>query len=473
MKKYILLGPKFIKLEVKIMENLSGSIQQLHQFFYSRKTYPIAFRLHFLKLLKHEIVNHQEEIISALYADFKKPPFETYTTEIYTVLNELNTAIDNLKKWSKPKHTPTDFPLIGSYNTVTPEPFGVCLIFAPFNYPFQLAMTPLIGAIAAGNCVVLKPSELTPSTTKILSKIISHVFKPHYVKVITGDYHICDALLNEPFDYIFFTGSTNTGKKVAAKAATNLIPITLELGGKNPVIVDYQCDLALAAKRIAWGKFMNAGQTCVAPDYVLVHDSVAEDFLKALKIEIQKMYASRRDIARIIHEEHYVRLLKCIQEDKIYYGGHFETDDLYIEPTVLYPVSIKDECMHEEIFGPVLPIIPFSKLSSAIQVIQYFPKPLAFYIFSNDKLRTNYLLKNIPSGGGCINDTIMHVASSNTPFGGIGYSGMGAYHGFYSFKTFSHYRTILHSTPLEFPLRYPPYKNTTKTIKKFIDFKFR
>ncbi|MHC1747040.1 MAG: aldehyde dehydrogenase family protein [Cellulosilyticaceae bacterium] len=454
------------------MENLTASIQQLHQFFYTRKTYPISFRIHFLKRLKTEIINHQEEIVSALYADFKKPPFETYTTEIYTVLSELDKAIHNLKKWAKPKLAQGSFPLIGSYSTITPEPFGVCLIFSPFNYPFQLALIPLIGAISAGNCALLKPSELTPHTAKIISTIVGAVFKPHYVKVVTGGSQICEALLKEPFDYIFFTGSTNTGKKVATAAAKNLIPVTLELGGKNPAIIDYQCDIQVAAKRIAWGKFINGGQTCVAPDYVLVHESIADDFLIALTAQIKKLYASRKDIARVIHEEHYVRLLKCINEDKLYYGGHFETDDLYIEPTILYPISIQDDCMHEEIFGPILPVIPFSKLSSVIQVVQNYPKPLACYIFSKDALRIKHLLKNIHSGGGCINDTIMHVANTNAPFGGIGYSGTGAYHGFYSFKTFSHYRTILHSSQAEIPLRYPPYRNKTSAIKQFIKYKF-
>lgn len=453
------------------MKDLTEQIQHMHRFFNTRKTYNLKMRLYFLNKLKKQILNNQEAICKALYADFKKPLFETYTTEIFMVLSELDETIKHLKSWAKSKHVPASMPLLG-FHTITPEPYGVCLIFSPFNYPFQLALSPLIGAIASGNCVVLKPSEYTPHTTALLHTLLQNVFPPHVVYCAEGDWAVADHLLKQPFDYIFFTGSTRVGKKIMRIAAEHLTPVTLELGGKNPAIVDAKCDLKLAAKRIVWGKFLNAAQTCVAPDYILVEESVAPYFLEELKGALNALFRDPKDMARIINEAHYVRLLKCIDEDKIYYGGHFNTDDLYIEPTILYPVSLKDECMHEEIFGPILPIIPFKKLSSVIATIHSYPKPLACYIFSKDKLRIAHILKHISFGGGCINDTIMHLASPRVPFGGIGYSGMGAYHGFYSFQTFSHYKTVLHSSALEIPLRYPPYASKLPLIKKYINFKF-
>lgn len=455
------------------MENITAHIQEMHRFFNTRQSYSLKGRLSFLNKLKQSILKSQNEICKALYADFKKPPFETYTTEIFMVLSELDEAIKHLKTWAKTKYLPTKLPLIGSFNAVTPEPYGVCLIFSPFNYPFQLALSPLIGAVAAGNCVVLKPSEYTPHTSKILQKLLKDVFPSHLVYCVEGEVTLANYLLKQPFDYIFFTGSTLVGKKVMKAASENLTPITLELGGKNPVIVDASCDLKRAAKRIVWGKFLNASQTCVAPDYVLVHENSAVSFLKALQEAIETLFSDKKDMARIINEAHYVRLLKCIDEDKIYYGGHFNTDDLYIEPTLLYPASLNDVCMQEEIFGPILPIIPFKKLSSAIEIIHRYPKPLACYIFSKDKLRIKHILKHVSFGGGCINDTVMHLVSPNVPFGGIGYSGMGAYHGVYSFQTFSHYKTILHSHFLEIPLRYPPYKRKLKLVKKYIPLKFK
>lgn len=429
-------------------------------------------RLYFLKKLKNVILNEQDAICSALYKDFKKPYFETYMTEIYVVLEELNVAIKNLKKWSKPEKHIATFPLIGT-TQVIPEPYGVCAIFSPYNYPFQLALSPLVGAIAAGNCVIIKPSEYTSHTSLLIKTLLHKVFPTHLVYVALGDVSTSTALLKQPLDYIFFTGSTQVGKIIMSHAAKNLIPVTLELGGKNPAIVDYSCDIHLAAKRIAWGKFLNGGQTCVAPDYVLVHDAIAEDFLKALKLETEKMFSDKKHLSRMIHEEHYVHVLKCIDEDKIYYGGHFYTDDLFIEPTILYPASLKDDCMQEEIFGPVLPVIPFSKLSSVIETARRFPKPLACYIFSKDGARINHLLRHLSFGGGAINDTIMHLNDTRTPFGGVGYSGMGGYHGKYTFDTFSHHKTVLSSSPLEIPLRYPPHQNKLGLIKRYIQYKFK
>ena len=455
------------------MKDMTEQIQFMHHFFRTRKTYDLNFRLYFLKKLKRSLLANQELLCEALYKDFKKPYFETYTTELYMVLSELDLAIKHLKQWAKPKSYNNPFPLLGKGTKVMPEPYGITLVFSPYNYPLQLALSPLIGALAAGNCVVIKPSEHTPYTSELLKKLLSKIFPSHLVWVVEGGPKVCEALLKQPIDYIFFTGSTQTGKKVMEQAAKHLIPTTLELGGKNPAIVDYSCDLPLAAKRIAWGKFMNAGQTCVAPDYVLVHEDIAETFLELLASETAKMFEDPKSFSRLIHEAHYVHVLKCIDEDKIYYGGHFDPKELYVEPTILYPAKLKDACMQEEIFGPVLPVIPFSKLSSAIETIQRFPKPLACYVFSKDDLRINHLLKHLSFGGGCVNDTIMHLTNPKVPFGGVGYSGMGAYHGKYSFDTFSHYKTICYSSKLEFPLRYPPYDNKLPIIKNYIKTKFQ
>lgn len=452
--------------------DLTEQIQLMHRFFNSKATLPLNFRMYFLKKLKKKIINSQDKLCTALYQDLKKPDYEIYTTELYIVLQEIDTALKNLKKWMKPSATPTAFPLVGM-SSVTPVPYGVCAVFVPYNYPFQLALSPLIGAIAAGNCVVLKVSEYAIHTANFISELLSAVFPKHLVYTLLGDGLVADQLLMQPLDYIFFTGSTRVGKKVMQQAAKHLIPVTLELGGKNPTIVDYTCDIKLAAKRIAWGKFTNAGQTCVAPDYVLVHDAVAEAFMKELKSATKKMFKDKSKLSRMINEKHYVNVLQCINEDKIYHGGHFNADELYIEPTLLYPVSLQDHCMQEEIFGPVLPVIPFSKLSVAIDTIKRFPKPLAFYIFSRDNLRIQHLLKHITFGGGCINDTVMHLTSSKHPFGGVGYSGMGSYHGKYTFDTFSHYRTLLQSSSIELPLRYPLHEQNLSLIKSYMRFKFK
>ncbi len=449
-------------------ESIHQQIQTMNRFFYTRQTYNIKKRIYILKKLRKIILTHQKDIIAALYSDFKKPLFETYTTEIYTVLSELNEAIKNVANWAKPTLKPSSLPLLGGYHKILKEPYGICAIYVPFNYPFQLALCPLIGAIAAGNCAVIKVSEYTPATNKVLQTIIQETFPPYYVTVIEGDAQLAEALLDEPLDYIFFTGGTHTGKKVMQKAAEHLVPVTLELGGKSPTIVDFDADLKLAAKRIVWGKFLNAGQTCVAPDYVLVHESVAKKLLCYIGFTLQHLYRDSRHIAHIINEGQYVRLLQLINEDKIYFGGHFDTDSLYIEPTVLYPVSEADLCMQEEIFGPILPVIPFKRLDEAIQIVQRRPKPLACYIFGKDQKRINHLLKHLSFGGGCINDTVLHLSSPKVPFGGIGYSGMGAYHGVVGFNTFTHEKTILISSPKEIPLRYLDYDKAHRFVNRFL-----
>ncbi len=445
-------------------------IQEMNNFYYTKRTLDVNFRKYYLTKLKENILKYKEQIAVAIYNDFKKPEFETYETEIYTVITELSHAIKNIKSWAKPQKYNSNFPVPLSYTKVIKEPYGVCVIFSPFNYPFQLAIAPLIGAIAAGNCAIIKPSEYTPNTTKVLKKIISATFPERYVFVVEGEREVCEELLASPIDYIFFTGSPTIGKVVMREAAKHLIPVTLELGGKSPAIVDYDADIKLAAKRIVWGKFLNGGQTCVAPDYILVHDMVVDEFIRYLIHYIKKFYSDKNNLAKIINESSYVRLLSLIDEDKVIYGGHFNTDELYIEPTLIYPANLGDDCMQEEIFGPILPIIPFKKLSTVQTIINSKPKPLALYMFGNDKHRIKHIMTHLSFGGGCVNDTILHFNNTEAPFGGVGYSGMGSYHGKYSFDTFTHEKSIFISGKHEPDLRYPPYDNALELIKKLLKF---
>ncbi|MGL4345527.1 MAG: aldehyde dehydrogenase family protein [Cellulosilyticaceae bacterium] len=455
------------------MKDLTEQIQYMHRFFHTRKTWDISLRRFYLKKLKTQILAHESQILSALYQDLKKPAAETYRTELIMVLEELTYTLKHLSTWTKPKIKPATFPMLGGFTKQLAEPYGVCAIYVPFNYPFQLAMTPLIGALAAGNCTVLKLSEYTPHTNRIITQIIHATFPSHLVYVLVGDAVAAQNLLKQPLDYIFFTGSTEVGKQVMKSAAEHLIPVTLELGGKNPTIVDYSADLKLAAKRIAWGKYMNAGQTCVAPDYILVHESVADAFIKELKDATQTLYPPQAPMAHIINESHFVRLIRCINEDKVVIGGHFDNNTLYMEPTILYPASLQDSCMQDEIFGPILPVIPFGKLSNVFQTINRFPKPLACYIFSEDQTRIKHMLRHISFGGGCINDTVMHLTDPKLPFGGVGYSGQGAYHGYASFKTFSHFKSLLSSPKLDIPMRYGYAPSDVKALRSYLHFKFK
>lgn len=451
------------------MSSIKFKVQEMNHFFYSHQTLPIEKRLYYLKKLKKVILNYQKEIAYNLYLDFKKPTLETYMTEIYTAISEINTALSHLKKWTKPKYYAGVLPILGGYTKVLKEPYGVCVIFSPYNYPFCLAINPLVGAIAAGNCAIIKPSEHTPYTNGLLKRILKEVFPPYYVCTIEGDVKVAQELLNEPIDYIFFTGGTQAAKKVMQTAANHLVPVTLELGGKSPTIITKDADITLAAQRIIWGKFLNAGQTCIAPDYVLVQKQIAQSLLRTMKSVLHTFYKNpKKEMTHIINEAQYLRLLQLINEDKIYYGGHFDTQSLYIEPTILYPIDESDLCMQEEIFGPILPIIPYDTLEDAIKFIQRRPKPLATYIFSQSKQKINYLLKNISFGGGCINDTILHSTHPKAPFGGVGYSGLGAYHGYYSFKTFSHEKTIFVSKKEEIIHRNPTSKPLAKVMKLLI-----
>lgn len=457
------------------MNSIYKIVQSQHEFFYSNLTKSIPFRMAQLKALERGIHKYERDIIDALYADFKKPPFESFSTEIYTVLNEIKYFIKNLPKLAKDQKMPGSLINFPSSSSVTPEPYGVCLIISPWNYPFQLALSPLIGAIAAGNCAIIKPSEYSRHTTQVLKDLIESIYPSYYISVIDGDEKVASQLLNEPLDYIFFTGSTEIGKKVMAQAAKNLVPVTLELGGKSPTIVDIDAHIPTAARRIVWGKFINCGQTCIAPDYVLVHEKIKDQFLHHVCKNIIKFYTATPEYspnyARVINERHFDRLINYIQKDQIFFGGQSNKEDLFISPTILHNVNLHDPIMEDEIFGPILPVITFDKLSDAINIVQSKPKPLALYYFGENKKRAAHVKNSISFGGGCINDTIMHVSSNHLPFGGVGYSGMGSYHGKASFDTFSHYKSILNkSTALDIPLRYPPYKGKTSLLRMLTRF---
>jgi aldehyde dehydrogenase (NAD+) len=433
----------------------------------------IKERKELLKKLLHVILKHEDAIIKALYDDFKKPAFEAVLTETNYVISDLKETINNIDSWAKPKKVwPTiiNFP---SLDYIYSEPYGNVLILAPWNYPFQLALCPLVAAVAAGNKVTLKPSELTPHTATIISKIISEAFAIQDVVVITGDASVAGALLKKRWDYIFFTGSVPVGKIVAKAAAENLTPVTLELGGKSPCIVDETANLELSAKRIVWGKIINAGQTCVAPDYILVHHKVKHVFVKFLIQEIQNALGSNAeespDYARIINLKNWERQLNLLENQKIIYGGQSNKDALYLSPTLLDEPKMDSLVMQEEIFGPILPIISYKSPADIENVILSFEKPLSLYLFSENKSFIDTILQKYSFGGGCINDTVVHLVNNRLPFGGVGNSGMGAYHGKKTFDIFSHKKSIVkRGTWLDLPLRYAPYKDKLKNVRKIL-----
>ncbi len=455
------------------MENFEQIIKKQRDFFQQGKSKDVSFRIAALKKLQHLIRSNEKDLMAALKADLNKSEFDTYLTEIGIVLEEINFTLKHLQKWTKPKRVRSTLATFGSKGYIYPEPYGVVLIISPWNYPFQLAIAPLIGAIAAGNCAIVKPSELTPNTSAILNKLLSENFSDDYIKVIEGGIETSNSLLKEKFDYIFFTGSVNVGKIIMEAAAKNLTPVTLELGGKSPCIVHEDANVKLAAKRIAWGKFINAGQTCVAPDYIYVHHRIKDEFLQALKKAIHDLYGKNVEstgrFTKIVSERHFNRLTSFIKQEKTIIGGGFDPQSLIIEPTVLDQISWDDDVMQEEIFGPILPIIEYAQLEEMISAINNHPKPLALYIFSESVEVQQLILQNISFGGGCINDTVYHLSSPYLPFGGVGDSGMGAYHGEGSFNVFSHKKSILKQTTLfDLPFRYPTTKNALKKVKMFL-----
>lgn len=425
-----------------------------------------------LTKLKRSIQAKESQINQALKEDLGKSTFETYATEIGFILDEIGHTLKNLEDWAAPKKVKTPLTLFPGTSTVYPEPYGVVLIISPWNYPFQLCLSPLLGAIAAGNRVVIKPSEFAPHTSSIIKLIIEEVFNRDEVYLVEGGIDETQILLKQKFDYIFFTGSTMVGKIIMKAASEHLTPVTLELGGKSPCLIEESANLDMAAKRCAWGKFLNAGQTCVAPDYVLIPRKMQEQFIKSLKNYIDQFYGdvkSSLDYPRIINQKHFDRLTSLVVPEKIAIGGDFNRDEKYISPTVLRNVTWEDKVMEDEIFGPILPVIPYESLDEAIEKIMSSPKPLAFYVFSENEFQRQNIIKKVPFGGGCINDTVIHLANPNLPFGGVGTSGIGSYHGKKSFDTFSHFKSVFEQRNLvDIPLRYPPYDGKLSWLKLFI-----
>ncbi|MDS3931639.1 aldehyde dehydrogenase [Staphylococcus epidermidis] len=443
-------------------------------FFNTHKTKNLKFRKQQLKLLSKNIKNHENELLDALYKDLGKSKVEAYATEIGMLLKSIKLMRKELKNWSKTKQTDTPLYLFPTKSYIKKEPYGTVLIIGPFNYPVQLVFEPLIGAIAAGNTAIVKPSELTPHVAIVIKDIIEDTFDEAYVSVVEGGIEETQTLLSLPFDYMFFTGSEKVGKIVYEAAARNLIPVTLELGGKSPVIVDDTANIKVASERISFGKFTNAGQTCVAPDYILVQRKVKNDLIKALKKTITEFYGENieksPDFGRIVNQKHFNRLNDLIQihKDNVVFGGNSSKEDLYIEPTLMDNITNDNKIMKEEIFGPILPIITYDNFDEVLEIIQSKSKPLSLYLFSEDENMTHRVVEELSFGGGAINDTLMHLANPNLPFGGVGSSGIGQYHGKYSFDTFSHMKSYtFKSTRLESSLFFPPYKGKFKYIKTF------
>lgn len=451
-------------------------LKEHNEFFYTQTTKNIDFRIEQLKKLKSGIKKYEDQILDALYKDLRKNKVEAYTTEIGFVYRSIEETIKNLKKWAKPKKVKTPIYLMPGKSVIVSEPYGTVLIMGPYNYPFQLVIEPLVGVIAAGNCAVIKPSEVSPNVSEVVIEIIKEIFNENYIRCVQGGIETNTSLINANFDYIFFTGSVAVGKIVMEAAAKNLTPVTLELGGKSPVIVHKDTSIKSAAKKIIWGKTVNSGQTCVAPDYIIVHEEVKERLIEEMKISLKEFYGDdikrNESLGRIINDRHFNRLKNILEKDKdkIVYGGQYDENDKYIAPTIIEVSSWDAACMDEEIFGPILPIMTYSNLDKAINDINKHPKPLALYLFTNDKDVENKVINEISSGGVLINDTILHLANSKLPFGGVGNSGIGSYHGEQSFKTFSHNKSILKKgNKFNTTMMYPPYsEKQLNLIKKFL-----
>ncbi len=454
--------------------NIDIQLQATRNFFKTGVTKEYNFRKQQLLNLKQSILKHEEELYECLYADLKKDKEEAWVTETGFVIAEINAALKNLKDWMRPKKTGTNLLNLPSTSFILPEPLGTVLIIGPWNYPLQLLLTPLAGAIAAGNCVVLKPSEFAPATAAVMKEIIRDVFAEEYVLYLEGEGADVIPRMMEAFafDHVFYTGSTATGKIIYKMAAENLTPVTLELGGKSPCIVESDANLQVAAKRIVMTKFTNAGQMCVAPDYLLVHEKTRDKFLRVLIATIEKFFGDAENnyaYSKIINERQFNRVIRYLQEGTIIHGGRNNREKLFIEPTVLENVSPDDAVMQDEIFGPVLPVISFSTPEEAKSIIEKHPNPLALYVYTSSKQKEDYWLKNIAFGGGCINNSSWHLTNHHLPFGGRGTSGIGKYHGIYSFETFSHFKAIM-KTPTWFDpaLRYPPLKGKLNIFKKIV-----
>ena len=453
-------------------QEINSLVTRQRKYFQTGATLPVSVRITALRRLYTAIVKYENEIHDALKKDLGKSGFESYMCETGLVLEEISCMLKHIRRFAGEKRVRTPLAQFHSRSFKKPSPYGVTLIMSPWNYPFMLTLSPLVDALAAGNTAVVKPSAYSPNTSEILRKILSQCFDPQYVAVVTGGRAENTCLLREHFDYIFFTGSQTVGKEVMRNAAEYLTPVTLELGGKSPCIVDQTADIRLAARRIVFGKYLNCGQTCVAPDYIYCHRSVKDSLVKEIQRQIQLQYGEEPlhnpDYGKIINEKHFDRILGLIEEKKIVHGGNSDRDTLRIEPTVLDNVTFADPVMQEEIFGPLMPVLVFDSLDEAIAGINAMPHPLALYFFTSDKAAAKDVTSRCGFGGGCINDTIIHLATTEMGFGGFGESGMGAYHGKTGFDTFSHYKSIVDKkTWIDLPMRYQPYRKMHEKMVRF------
>ena len=455
--------------------DFTAAVQRQRTFFQSGATRSLAFRREQLRKLQDALQTHESALISALHSDLRKSPTDAYVTEIATVLSEIRHAVRHLAAWMKPRRRSTPPLAWPARGFVQPEPYGVALIVGPWNYPFQLLLSPLVGAMAAGNCALIKPSEFAPHTAAVIAQLIVATFPESYIAIVQGDQQVGEALLREKFDTIFFTGSTNVGRVVMTAAARHLTPVTLELGGKCPCLVCADAPIDTTARRIVWGKFMNAGQTCVAPDYIVADRRVQPALVESIKRALREFYGEdpqkSPDYGRIINRKHFDRLMGYFGGGQIAHGGQHDASDLYLAPTILTDVPADAPVMQAEIFGPILPILPFDKLDDALTQLRDQPPPLALYLFTRDREAQQRFLAGTRSGGVCLNDTITHMVGKDLPFGGLGESGLGAYHGRASFDCFTHHRSVLRrSFAFDSKLRYPPPRVSLATLKRAFRF---
>ncbi|CAD2071569.1 aldehyde dehydrogenase [Jeotgalicoccus coquinae] len=451
--------------------SIQSKVEKQREYFYKNHTKSVSFRIRQLKKLKSAIQTNEKMILEAVYKDLGKSKAEAYMTELGIVYKEFDYVIKNLRSWSSPEKVSGSMMSFPAKNYIYRDPYGVVLILSPWNYPFNLTMMPLIGAIAGGNCAIVKPSETSPHTAAIIEKILNYTFSDEYVYCAPADTPH-DEVNEQQYDYIFFTGSTNVGKEIMSIASKTLTPVTLELGGKSPAVVDETANIDVAVKRIAWGKFVNAGQTCVAPDHVIIHSSKKQEFIDRMLAEIEERYSNavhRDDYPKIINEKHFKRLSGLLENEMVL-GGSLNAHEQKIAPALIPDSTFDSPSMEEEIFGPILPIITYDNLQDLIVHQQTLPKPLAFYIFSENERNTDTLLSRLSFGGGCVNDTLMHLSHHDMPFGGVGASGMGHYHGKYSFDTFTHKKSVVkNSTAIDIPVRYAPFNEAkTKLFRKFL-----
>ncbi|MFH1188578.1 MAG: aldehyde dehydrogenase [bacterium] len=454
-------------------EKLTHLIQTQKDFFNEGITKNIDFRINILRTLKKIIENNEDRIIAAIQKDLGRNEVETYLSEIAPVISEIKYTLKHLKKWARPKKVPSPFILLPAKSYHYAESYGTVLIISPWNYPFQLVFSPLIGAIAAGNCAVIKPSELSPYTSQVITDLITTNFEPSYIAAVEGGVEETTELLAQKFDYIFFTGGTNVGRIIMEAAAKHLTPLTLELGGKSPCIVHEDADIKTSARRITWGKYFNAGQTCTAPDYLLVHKKIKKELLEQIKKTIETFYGTNpqtsNDYGRIINERHFDRLSSLLDEGKCIIGGKTDREKKYISPTVIDSVSWNDKIMADEIFGPIFPVIEYEDLDEVIRTLKNHPKPLALYFFSKDNAQQKKIVRELSAGGISINDTMAHIQNIALKFGGVGQSGMGAYHGRSSFDTFTHYKAVCKRYCIAEPkAKYPPYTMPIRYVKKIM-----